>query len=638
MKTHVVAVVCFIFNSFLGASYAQDYLSSRYDLNEVKTSLVLDQKWVPYPSYTDRSGWDSFLGENKNKVIKRGESKLNYKWALITATDYLAYERTGNRKLMEDAHTANQNAFSDLLLAELAEGKGRFLDQIIDGVFLQCERTSWVLSAHLPAQLSKRTLPEINDQVIDLGSARLSGLLAWTYYFLHEEFDKINPEISNRLYKELYDKMIIPYRNETRYWWMALSGNKGQLVNNWNPWCNFNALQCLFLLEKDAELLAQDVYKSMRSVDQFLNYIKSDGACEEGPSYWGHAAGKLYDYLRILSWGTGDHISIFDNPQLKKMGEYIPNSYVGEDWVVNFADASARFSADVALIYRYGSAVESEPMKRFASELIQGGKNSLTFGVDVFRALESLSFDSEIRTNNLPYKKAEVISYPETQFYYIKNKNLFLASKGGHNNESHNHNDVGTFSLYLNNTPLIIDVGVGTYTRQTFGPERYSIWTMRSIYHNLPTINGSEQVFGSEYRATDVNFSAKKKSLSLDITKAYAPTSNTTSWKRSYQLNSTALVITDEFEINSIISPNRVHFMLWGNVDITTPGVALIDVDGNKARLNYKASEFKAELETIELSDPRLSKVWGKYIYRLTLISQKPSLKGKYQYTITPFN
>ncbi len=32
------------------------------------------------------------------------------------------------------------------------------------------------------------------------------------------------------------------------------------------------------------------------------------------------------------------------------------------------------------------------------------------------------------------------------------------------NNESHNHNDAGTFSLYLNTIPVLIDAGVGRGT------------------------------------------------------------------------------------------------------------------------------------------------------------------------------
>src|SRR3546814_10539817 len=100
------------------------------------------------------------------------------------------------------------------------------------------------------------------------------------------------------------------------------------MVNNWNPWCNFNVLTCFMLLEEDPDKLAAGVYRTMRSVDQFINYNHLDGACEEGPSYWGHAAGKLYDYLQLLSYATENQVTIFDQPIIRNMGEYIARSYV----------------------------------------------------------------------------------------------------------------------------------------------------------------------------------------------------------------------------------------------------------------------------------------------------------------------
>ena len=106
-------------------------------------------------------------------------------------------------------------------------------------------------------------------------------------------------------------------------------------------------------------MLAKAIYRSMVSVDKFINYTHTDGACEEGPSYWGHAAGKMFDYLELLSAVTGGTVSIFDNPMIKNMGEYISRSYVGKGWVVNFADASAKGSGDAPLIFRDGKAVNS---------------------------------------------------------------------------------------------------------------------------------------------------------------------------------------------------------------------------------------------------------------------------------------
>lgn len=38
------------------------------------------------------------------------------------------------------------------MLAELAEGKGRFIDQLLNGAYMSCEMNSWVLSARAPEQ------------------------------------------------------------------------------------------------------------------------------------------------------------------------------------------------------------------------------------------------------------------------------------------------------------------------------------------------------------------------------------------------------------------------------------------------------------------------------------------------------
>src|SRR5665811_67811 len=59
---------------------------------------------------------------------------------------------------------------------------------------------------------------------------------------------------------------------------------------------------------------------------------------------------------------------------------------------------------------------------------------------------------------------------------------FYFSAKGGSNGEGHNHNDVGSFMLYFNGDPVMIDVGVGTYTSKTFSPQRYDIWTMQSNY------------------------------------------------------------------------------------------------------------------------------------------------------------
>lgn len=632
MKTvkFFVAVIVSLCFADVNAYTERNILQNKTSKEELKTFIVTDQKWVTYPDYGNRNEWDKLFGESKKTVIEKGEKCLDYEWQVVKATDYLEFERTGNRQIMEKPFGDNNQAIMQLLLAELAEGKGRFIDQLINGVFHTCEMTSWALSAHLITQPSHRALPDSQYQLIDLTAGDLGGLLSWTYYFMHDEFDKIDPEISKRLYRELDKRIMTPYLENNNFWWLAWN-YKGQMVNNWNPWCNSNALMTFMLLEDNPDRLSDAVYRSMISVDRFLNYVHSDGACEEGPSYWGHASGKALDYLVLLEYITNGKISVFDNSQIKSMGEYIAKSYVGNGWVVNFADASAKGGGDPYLIYRYGKAVDSDELKQFASML--NSKNGISFtGRDVFRTLEALRISDELANYTEKYKSSNFTWYPETEFCYLRNDKAFFAAKGGYNDESHNHNDAGTFSLWVNNTPVIIDAGVGTYTKQTFSSERYSIWTMQSNYHNLPMINGVPQKYGRKFKANDAK--ASKNSFSVEIASAYPNEAAVESWVRSYKFSKNSLTISDDFKLSESKSPNVINFMTWGDVDIQNNGIVFITIDGVKVKLNYDSDLFELKKETVEISDKRLSDVWGNKIYRLSFTSKANNLSGHYSFKI----
>lgn len=641
MKNHFLlrmwTVLCILlmFTTTMFAYTERNLLQNSVTKEQLKEALIMNGEWVPYPAYSDREGWNSLLNdEDRQTLINAGEKMLDYKWQVIRATDYLEYERSGERNIMQNPYEANRKAINMLMMAELAEGKGRFVDQLINGVFFSCEMTSWVLSAHLPRQSTKRSMPDWREQIIDLGSGNYGSMLAWVYYFFHDTFDKANPVISLRLRHELQERILDPYMENDREWWMAFHWKPGEIINNWNPWCNSNVLQCYLLLEEDREKLTDAVWRTMQSVDKFINFVKSDGACEEGTSYWGHAAGKMYDYLQILSDGTNGKVSLFNNPMIRRMGEYISRSYVGDGWVVNFADASAKGGGDAPLIYRYGRAVGSEEMMQFAAYLLKGKRPTIPLGNDVFRTLQCVLLNKGLEQTRPAHNVPACTWYPETEFCYLTNNSgWFLATKGGFNNESHNHNDAGTFSLYINNTPILIDAGVGTYTRQTFSSERYSIWTMQSNYHNLPMINGVPQRFGQEYKATNVVCKEKQRFFSADISTAYPEEAAVNSWIRSYKLENKRLVITDKFSLKETRAANQVNFIVWGDIDISKAGKVIVKVGEEQATLEYPAN-FKATLETIELPDTRLSNVWGKQIYRIVLTDSQKKLEGNYKFII----
>ncbi len=599
----------------------------------LKDILKTDRSWVPYPAYADRAGWGKLMGECRQDVVRRGEKKLDYQWQVVKATDYLEFERSGNRDIMQRPHSANIQALKDLVLAELAEGKGRFMDQIANGVFYFCEMTTWPLSAHLKVQKNRRSLPSDQEQIIDLSSGEISSILSWTHYFLKDELDKIHPLFADRLKRELRRRTIEPYLTNN-FHWSGLNRPKGSFANNWNPWCNSNVLLTMLLICDDPAEMCEGAHRTMLSVDRFMDYVKGDGACEEGPSYWTHAAGKLYDYLTILKMATGGKIDLFDKPLVRNMGEYIAASYVGDGWVVNFADASAQGGGDPDLVYRYGVAVNSPIMKGYAAMLQEREeKNSKAFrSNDMFRSLEYFSSSLALADEKPAMEHRDVSWYPETEFCYLNNKDngFFVATKGGNNGESHNHNDVGTFSLYVQNMPVIIDIGVGTYTRQTFSNERYSIWTMQSDYHNLPKINGVSQRDGGKFHATQTSCDAESKTFSTNIASAYPPEAKVKDWTRTCSLGSDGLKVTDAYVLDDILAAPTLHYMTWAEPNTSTPGRVVLDKDGRKVTMEYDSAQLSASVEKIPVTDKALTRVWGDTVYRLILTGLQPNKEGSY--------
>lgn len=157
---------------------------------------------------------------------------------------------------------------------------------------------------------------------------------------------------------------------------------------------------------------------------------------------------------------------------------------------------------------------------------------------------------------------------------------------------------------------------------------------MRSLYHNLPEINGFEQKNGANYMAKDVKFNGARKTLSLDMAGAYPENAGIASWVRAYKLNNKDLVIKDTFKLTDSKQANKVNFMLWGEVSLEND-YALIRIENKTLKLKFDSRQLEASLEEVKLTDVRLTKVWGEVVYRLTLQAKSVVAAGEYQYKIS---
>ncbi len=643
MKTLPIFICLFIsLTTFAQEQVPRNILTDNFTREQLAEVLVEPGEWKPFPGFDRREVWEGLPDQYRDALILEAENFLDYHWPVIPATTALDFNRTGGRSVYSGISFGRRRALAALIVGELMENQGRFLDQIVNGIWAISEETYWGISAHVGG------LPDVQDPVVDLFAAETAALFAYTDYLLGERLERIHPLIRERIYYETKRRVLDPALQHKDFWWM---GYRDRSLNNWTTWICSNWLPAVLLLEKDRERQEDTVWKIMDILDNFLNAYPSDGGCDEGPSYWNAAGGCLYDCLNNLKDASGSQIDLFDEPLIREIGLYVVRVYIDYPYYINFADASAMVRHDPTLIYRFGKALDEPRMKGMGAFLFkqEDELSVLTeprFGYLGRRQIPGLLTLEEIDAYPAEEPLPDDFWLPDLQVMGARsvpgsNEGFYLAAKGGHNAESHNHNDVGNFIVYHDGTPVIVDAGVETYTAKTFSSERYSIWTMQSAYHNLPTLNGTMQRNGREYRAMEVSFNAKRRKVEfeLDLAGAYPEEAGITSYQRSLELKRNKEIrVTDRYEFGQPENDLVMNLLCYFDPHKKHQGVIRLQSRDNSRKvihLMYDPEFFEVTIERINIENSRLYRVWNDHLSRIQLRAKNPGQKGNFKLVVS---
>ena len=561
------------------------------------------------PQAGDSFWRDSIPTEMRQSYVSYGEQYADKPWTVLPWTVFAEYKITGNRVNYEGICFEKRRQLAALVMAEIMEGKGRFIHQIIDGIGSFCEETWWGIPAHY-----SKPIPLTELQEVDLFNAETAGLIAWTRYMLEKQLDAFSSALCQRIDGEIERRILQP-AVERDYWWKTAG-------MNWNPWICSNWLACVLICEKDEARKAEAIRQIRQATQAFIDAYPEDGGCDEGPGYWDRAAASMFEIMRLLDFGSTES-------KVRRMAAYAYKTYIGNDYCVCFADAHENKAVQqVNIVYPFGLWLNDQTMREFGAWLGQR-KQVLTNPAALFdksgnfptlgRELFFLRHIREFMAEQPREPLLKDVWLPDLQIMTARRGNLYVAMKGGHNGESHNHNDVGSFIVYRNNEPLFIDPAVGEYTAKTFGKDRYDIWTMQSQYHNLPQINGTDQKDGKTFAAKVV--SHKNGQLTLDIAGAYPAEADVKSWKRTVTATKSGITVTEDFELNNYKRPARLMLM-------TTNRDALKYISYNHNQLEVSVEDVSNQL------DPLLKGMWGQEMYRIVLTVKSKKMKQLIKYSI----
>ena len=592
---------------------------------------------VILPQADDAFWCDSIPQEMRQSYIQYGERYLGKSWTALPWTVFAENKINGNRVNYEAACFEKRRQLAAIVMAEIMEGKGRFINDIINGVGSFCEETWW----GIPAHYNKR-IPLSGNQEVDLFNAETASLVVWTRYMLEKPFNQFSPDLCQRIDQEIERRILIPALKKD-YWWKTAG-------MNWNPWICSNWLACVLICEKDEARKAEAIRQIKAATHAFIDAYPEDGGCDEGPGYWDRAAASMFEILRLFTVNglqfTDDYTNGLEGlaskstvNKIKNMAAYAYKTYIGNDYCVCFADAHENKAVQqVNIVYPFGLWLNDQTMREFGAylgrqkgvltnpaALYDKSGNFPTLGRELFFLRHIRDFIAEQPCEPL----LKDVWLPDLQIMTTRRGNLYVAMKGGNNGESHNHNDVGSFIVYGSQesgvrskeqlSPLFIDPAVGEYTAKTFSDDRYSIWTMQSQYHNLPQINGIDQKDGKEYAAKVV--SHKDGQLTLDIAGAYPVEAAVKSWKRTVLAMKSGISMTEDYELSEYRQPTCLMLM-------TLDPEAL-------QRIHFDANQLSATIEDIsDKLDPLLQHMWGQKMYRIILTVKSTKTKNKIKYTI----
>jgi hypothetical protein len=573
------------------------------------------------PPATDRAVWRSADEPTLRELSERARATLGTPWPTPLARDFARYFRDGDRDTYEQAIWGRHQRLARAVVLAAATLDPVWLDEVADGVTLFCEQSTWCWPAH-DDTFSRHgsVLPTVTDPYVDLGAGEVAADLAWTDHVLGAQLDERYPGLRARIRHEVEVRVLRPFEQRRDWHWLGLDGH----VHNWNPWIHSNVLIAATLLGFPSRLTDLVI----EGIGLYAAAVPADGAIDEGYHYWWFGALRYLETLERLGHDLDPELIAFPH-----------RVHLGGPWYLNHADGPARPSPHqpwhaLHRLARGAARAAADSVDRGAADSVDLGaaRDAEAHAAAHRRPGEAVAHES----HGLGYLLQAVVDqdwiaavpgasplprdvwFPSTQVLLARPAagsaaGLTLAVKGGHNAENHNHNDVGSFIVARDGVPVLIDPGRPTYTAQTFGPRRYEIWTMRSTWHNTPSIRGSEQAAGRSFAARDVVADLDAGSVSLDLAGAY-PRDDVRHWVRTARLDRTTGTITirDSWELLPGTGQTVLHLIAAGEVTLTGDGA---DIDG----VSVTWGDRPCTVTSRRLDDPLLTDVWGDRLTRLDI-------------------
>lgn len=487
------------------------------------------------------------------------------------------FEETGNREEYQGVYYKQRRRLLTFILKVWLKSKQEDIYELEDILWAICDEYSWAIPAHLNVSDRKK-----RPYVVDLFAAEtaqaISEVLSLCGHVLQEQ-------VKERCIEEVFRRVIVPFENN-HFWW-----EEG--YSNWSAVCGGAVGMAALYLIEDEKRLRKITDRAISSCNYFLASCTDDGVCLEGIAYWEYAMSLYVSFAELYKQRMNKDI-MADNEKLKKLSEFPNVSCLGNNIVIRFSDCGNHMNMPFGIVCRLAEIFDVRiPEMSYFTKL-------LTSTARCCSAVRSFEwFNPELLSYSA---KEENVFFPEAEWAIKRRGNHTLVIKGGHNDEPHNHNDIGSYMFIKGDNILIDELGCPLYTKLYFSEHRYEYINSRSFGHSVPVINSCEQCPGQVH--TSEGFFDEDDSIRISFAEAYdRKSAGIKKAIRTAKLSEKGLLIKDEFEF--IGNPNTIseriitHFDVKKNdensVSIINDGIVIGNVEFfNDGKITLLQDEYNS--------------------------------------------
>ncbi|WP_308635323.1 heparinase II/III family protein [Paenibacillus silvisoli] len=436
-------------------------------------------------------------------------------------SDFILFGETGDRKTYEEKQNHLFSGLHVFSMLAMTDDRPEWNKGLENAIWSICNEYTWVLPAHVglyvneyPHGIWEEPLPP--RETVDLFSAMAGFVLA---EIIHRQSSRLHPWVVARAKAEIERRIFQVYFHD------PVPQNWELKTNNWPAVCASSIGAAAIYLIEDSEKLAGMLWRVIGVLRQYLSGFDEQGATSEGPHYWQFGFSQLVCFAELLKERTGGRIMLLTEPKIEHIAQFPYYCLLTDGKVINFSDASHEIQLHTGFIQRlrdYFPSVALLP-EEYQLKVIPAN------WTEASRLMLWSPPVQHSEAGGVPAERVQERMFAGNQWFISKVRQAdgrvaAFAAKGGHNEEPHNHNDLGHFILHIDGTTVLADIGIGVYTKQYFQPEyRYETIHAGSHGHSVPIIEGCRQGFGRTYRTELLHseITENKARFVLDLTQAY---------------------------------------------------------------------------------------------------------------------